>query len=180
MNTEAIEGPYIMDTNFFIEAHRRYYGLDLCPGFWTALKYYFEQGSLFSLDKVKQELEGEDGLWVWMRGNLPPDFFRSTGSPQITGAFSELMVWAQRDPQYKQAAKAEFAQVADGWLPACCIGHGGTVVTHEELAREVKKRIPLPNVCQRFDVPYIDTFTLLRRLDAEFHWFALTGYDPMT
>lgn len=174
MNIEEIEGPFILDSNVFIEAHRRYYGLDLCPGFWAALKHYFEQGSLFSLDKVKQELEGEDGLWTWVQGNLPNEFFHSTGTPQVTGTFGELMVWAQGETQYMPVAKAEFARVADGWLPAYSIDQGGTVVTHEELAREAKKRIPLPNVCEEFEVPYIDTFAMLRALEAQFHWHAPT------
>ncbi|MCH6259279.1 DUF4411 family protein [Puniceicoccaceae bacterium K14] len=172
MNIEEIKGPFILDSNVFIEAHRRYYGLDLCPGFWTALKHHFENGNLFSLDRVKQELEGEDNLWEWIKDNLPGEFFHSTGSPQVTEAFSELMVWVNSEPQYVPAARAEFASVADGWLPAYSIDQGGTVVTHEELAPAAKKRIPLPNVCEKFDVPYIDTFEMLRFLETEFHWDA--------
>lgn len=31
---------FLLDTNVFIEAHQRYYGLDLCPGFWDALRHF--------------------------------------------------------------------------------------------------------------------------------------------
>jgi len=101
---------------------------------------------------------------------LPDEFFRSTGTEQTVCAFSELMVWAQNEAQYMAAAKVEFARVADGWLPAYAMAFSGTVVTHEEPAREAKKRIPLPNVCEEFSIPYIDTFTMLRALEARFHW----------
>ena len=31
---------FVLDTNIFIEAHRRYYAQDLCPGFWECLRYH--------------------------------------------------------------------------------------------------------------------------------------------
>ena len=45
-----------LDSNLFIEAHRRYYGLDLCPGFWECLIYYFHSNRLKSIDRVRSEL----------------------------------------------------------------------------------------------------------------------------
>lgn len=170
MNLGEIEGPFILDSNVFIEAHRRYYGLDLCPGFWAALKHYFKQGSLCSLDKIRAELEGEDGLWTWISGNLPNEFFHATDTGPISGAFGELVVSVMEKAQYKPAAKAEFANVADGWLPAYAMVNGGTVVTHEEPAPQAQKKVPLPNICEEFEVPYIDTFEMLRALEAKFHW----------
>ena len=35
---------YLLDTNVFVEAYRRYYGLDLCPGFWDSLTHFCEEG----------------------------------------------------------------------------------------------------------------------------------------
>lgn len=46
---------YLLDTNVFIEAARRYYSFDIAPAFWTALLYYAEKGNLHSIDKVKDE-----------------------------------------------------------------------------------------------------------------------------
>jgi hypothetical protein len=28
---------YLLDSNVFIEAYRRYYSFDICPGFWDCL-----------------------------------------------------------------------------------------------------------------------------------------------
>ncbi len=50
--------------------------------------------------------------------------------------------------------------------------HNGVVVTHEEYAREARKRVPLPNVCKQFGVDYVDTFAVLRALEVEFQWEA--------
>jgi len=36
----------------------------------------------------------------------------------------------------------------------------------EEHAPQAKKKVPLPNLCLRFGVPYTDTFTMLKDLGA--------------
>ena len=47
---------YLLDANVFIEAHRKYYGFAICPGFWLALVRQHERKRIFSIDKVKAEL----------------------------------------------------------------------------------------------------------------------------
>jgi hypothetical protein len=42
--------------------------------------------------------------------------------------------------------------------------NGLTVVTHEEYAPAAKKRVPMPNVCLEFDIPYVNTFEMLDEL----------------
>jgi len=63
-----------------------------------------------------------------------------------------------------QKAKDEFAGGADGWLVAYAISTGYTAVTQEVLAPYVKKKVPIPNVCQHFNVTCIDTFEMMRKL----------------
>jgi hypothetical protein len=60
--------------------------------------------------------------------------------------------------------------VADGWLVAYALSTGATVVSQEAIARDAKKRIPLPNVCEAFDVEYINTFEMLHALNAKYIW----------
>ena len=38
---------YVLDANVFIEAHQRYYALDVCPGFWLALIRQHEKQARF-------------------------------------------------------------------------------------------------------------------------------------
>jgi hypothetical protein len=45
---------------------------------------------------------------------------------------------------------------------------GRIVVTHEVPAPDAKNRVPIPNVCVQFNVPYVDTFKMLRDLGVRF------------
>jgi DNA polymerase III epsilon subunit-like protein len=82
--------------------------------------------------------------------------------------FALMMTWVQNQPQFIPAAKAEFASVADGWLAAYAKARGYTVITHEVARPDARKRVPLPNVCDAFGVPYNDTFNMLRDFGSRF------------
>ena len=45
---------------------------------------------------------------------------------------------------------------------------GATVVTHEKSHPNSKKRVLVPDVCNAFHVPYMDTFDLLECLNVKF------------
>lgn len=161
---------YLLDTNVFVEAHRRYYGFDICPGFWDWLLHHQEANRVLSIDRVRQELKTGDALDQWIKDTAPSDLFHSTQDGAVIANFGSMMAWVQDEAQFTAAAKAEFAQVADGWLAAFAKAHGHTLVTHEELAPTAKKRVPLPNVCKQFGIEYQDTFAMLRELEARFLW----------
>ena len=48
---------YVLDSNVFMEAARRYYAFDIAPPFWESLVHHAANGRLESIDRVKQELE---------------------------------------------------------------------------------------------------------------------------
>lgn len=162
--------PYILDSNVFIEAHRRYYHFDICPGYWDSLIYFHRQGLIASLDVVARELEGEDTLWEWVEANVPNGFFLASSQPEIVEEYRKLIDWVQAEKQYLEHAKTEFASAADGWLVAYGLATGATVVSQETIARDAKKRIPLPNICEAFEVDSMDTFEMLRALNAKYRW----------
>ncbi|MFQ3614270.1 MAG: DUF4411 family protein [Cyanobacteriota bacterium] len=160
---------YILDTNIFIEAHRRYYAFDICPGFWQCLLIHGATGQIISIDKVKAELmQGNDALKDWAEG-APSSFFCRSATPQVITSFSAMMMWVQSNPQFHQQAKTEFAQVGDGWVAAYAQAHGAVLVTHEVFNPSTKRKVPLPNVCQQFNVAYTDTFEMLRQLGVTFN-----------
>lgn len=72
--------------------------------------------------------------------------------------------------QFLDTAKREFLQQeeADPWLCAYAAVHHCIVVTHEVADSHVKKRVPLPNVLDAFQVPHVDLFECLRSLAARF------------
>ena len=149
----------------FIEAHRRYYAFDLAPGFWSALAERSASGEILSLDRVLHEIAMDpDELAEWTSTAFASAFAPSDGA-DVIAQFAEIMTWITGHAQYSPAAKAEFARVADGWLVAYAKLRGCTLVTHEVHSPLVIRKVPIPNVCLQFDVPYTDTFKMLRALN---------------
>ncbi len=88
----------------------------------------------------------------------------------VTSAYTEIMLWAERPSTYLDHARAKFATGADGWLVAYARVHGATVVTNERPAPGSKKEIEPPDVCEQFDVSWENTYSMLRKLGARFDW----------
>jgi len=162
---------YVLDANVFIEAKRRYYGFDLCPGFWDCLQHHGDSKLLLSIDRVKSELEGEDELSDWIN-NAAHEIFASTQTANVVQHYDEIINWVNSQNQFHTAAIEEFASIADGWLVAYAKANDCVVVTHEVHSPGAKKRIPIPNICRSFNIAYIDTFDMLRALEVQFHWKA--------
>lgn len=155
---------YLLDSNVFIEAARRYYAFDLAPKFWEALVRHAEAGEIESIDRIRQELErGKDELATWA-GETFAAAFASTDDTDVIQSFAEIMTWVQAQGQFSDAAKSDFASGADGWLVAYARVKDCVVVTHEVPAPDARRRVPIPNVCEAFDVPFADTFEMLRAL----------------
>jgi hypothetical protein len=162
------DAPYVLDANVFIEAARRYYAFDLAPRFWESLAHHAASGRVRSIDRVKQELErGKDELAQWVDDNFT-NALASTDEPDVIQSFSEIMTWVQAQNQFSPAAKADFANGADGWLVAYARAKGCVVVTQEVPAPDARRKVPIPNVCQAFDVPFVNTFEMLRALGVQF------------
>jgi hypothetical protein len=165
----ADQRKYVLDTNVLIEAHRRYYGFDLCPGFWTAIVRKHHENRVFSIDRVKQEIaRGKDKLDKWAKLKAPDTFFKKTDGKPIIDQFGKMIEWVQGESQYAPEAKAAFAQAADGWLIAYAKAGELIVVTHEVYSPEAKARVPIPNVSRQFAVEYVNTFEMLRELGVQF------------
>jgi hypothetical protein len=162
---------YALDANVFIEAKRRYYAFDLCPGFWDALLWYQREGRLGSIDRVRAELErGHDDLTSWVKARVPESCFASTDNDAILAAYGEVIAWVQAQSQFFPEAKAEFVDSTDGWLIAYAKATGAILVTHEVLAKDIRREVKIPNVCEAVGVPYRDTFEMLKALGARFTW----------
>jgi hypothetical protein len=166
---------YLLDANVFIEAKRRYYAFDLCPGYWECLVWHHRTTCIQSIDRVKDEFErGADELSEWARSVMPQTCFASCDDTAVTAQYAEIMGWVQSQDQFFPEAKAGFAGSADGWLIAYAKVNSLIVVTQEVLAPDARKKVPIPNVCQAFGVDYVDTFEMLRDLETQFNWQATT------
>lgn len=84
---------FVVDSNFFIQAHRLWYPLDIAFSFWAKVKQLADEGKIISIDKVKNELYNKnDDLENWCRNNLPHDFFKDTSD--IMSSYAKVVVWA--------------------------------------------------------------------------------------
>lgn len=162
---------YLIDANVLMEANRRYYSLDFAPAFWNFLTRAAEEGMVFSIDRVYDEImKGKDDLAEWTKKNFTFAFANTKDDEKVIELYAELMQWAIKQIQYTQAAIDEFARVenADAWLIAYAKVHNYLIVTQEVLDLNIKKKIPIPNVCEQFDIKYINTFQMLRELKFKF------------
>ncbi len=161
---------YLLDANVFIEAHRRYYAFDICPGFWVALANHNGTGNLKSIDRVKTEefARGTDGLLNWARTAVPGDFFANSSDTDIIQAYRDAVNWVNSQTRFSQAAKNEYAQSVDGWLIAYAKARGMILVTHEERAPASRNSVKIPDVCDAIGVTCRNTFEMLRDLGSSF------------
>lgn len=156
---------YLLDSNVFIEGWKRYYAPDICPGFWDWITVQEQAGEILSIERVRDEiLRGDDPLAVWVQGRQR-SFFAGV-SPTVLPHLATLAGWVQKQ-RYRPEAIAEFLDSADYYLIATAMGFGHTVVTHERPS-DGTKRVKIPEPCIAHNVPFIDTFTMLRRLQARF------------
>lgn len=161
---------YLVDTNFFVQAHRVAYPLDVVESFWNVVNKLAIDGEIISIDKVKKEMYGNrDDLTIWCKDKLPSDFFKNSTTAIIE--YSQLANWANnKSDHYKASAISEFldADEADAWLIAYAKANDLTLITHEVSSPEGKKKIKIPDVCMPFNVKYTTTIEMFRALGIKF------------
>jgi predicted nucleic acid-binding protein len=156
---------YLLDSNIFIEAKNRYYGFDICPGFWDWLVASNQAARVFSIEKVGDELKaGSDELADWAT-TQSASFFVAPDALVIP-ALSQVSNWVS-SAAYDPAAKNTFLQVADYFLVAHALAHGFTLVSHEK-ADGSKKRIKIPAACIALGIKCVTPFEMLRIEKAKF------------
>ncbi|MCE2487304.1 MAG: DUF4411 family protein [Desulfurellaceae bacterium] len=71
---------YVLDANVFIQAKRRFYDFDFCPG--------YREGRLYNIDRVQEELKrGGDDLWDWAEQQFGANAFVDTSTVAITSEY---------------------------------------------------------------------------------------------
>ena len=75
----------------------------------------------------------------------PKGFFLPVDTADVADAYTNIMMWVQRQARYFDHAKAKFAT-------------------------ESKKEVKLPDLCDQFGVRRANTFAMLRGLNVRFDW----------
>ena len=160
---------YLLDANTLIEAKNRYYSMTICPAYWSWVQRSNDAGFVASIEPVGVELmRGNDQLADWARDH--GDLFLAVSDEPTQLAFASVAAHvAAGSGSMRPGALEEFLAGADPWLIAKAMTSAdAVVVTHEQFNPQMRRKYSIPNVCQQFGVPWIDTFELLRRTEARF------------
>lgn len=165
-------GIYVVDSNFFIQAHRINYPLDIAFSFWNKVKKLACDGKIISIDKVKKEIyDKNDALEAWCLANLPENFFMDTSS--IMTEYGQISGWAiTKSGFYLPNALNEFldADEADAFIVAFVLAESAerVVVTQEISQPNRINKIKIPEVCNAFNLRYVNTIDMFRQLGETF------------
>lgn len=85
--------PYLLDANVFIQAKNLHYGLDFCPAFWDWLIEANATDTVFSIERVGDEVEaGGDDLYTWAAARGPGFFLKPDAL--LLPALGSVSAWA--------------------------------------------------------------------------------------
>lgn len=163
---------YLVDSNFFIQAHRYTYPLDIATGFWNKVEELAKTGIIASIDKVKNEIyDKNDELEAWCKAHLPADFFKDTS--EVIDQYKKLTTWAlSMSEQYLPNAINEFldANEADAFLVAYAMFDlkNRVIVTQEVSQPGRKNKIKIPQPCNVFNIKYMNTIEMFREIGVTF------------
>ncbi|GIX00134.1 MAG: hypothetical protein KatS3mg111_3466 [Pirellulaceae bacterium] len=115
---------YLLDANVFITAKNLHYGFDFCPAFWDWLRLAHEHGTVFSIEKVHDELMAQDDeLTGWAEGVRRLVLYPA-GPEDACRPWARFLPGCKHNP-YTPAAKNTFFLKADYYLIAA--GSGRTL-----------------------------------------------------
>lgn len=163
---------FVVDSNFFIQAHRMTYPLDVAVGFWNTVKELAHSGTIVSIDKVKDELyKNNDELKLWCVENLPEDFFKTTD--EVMAEYGRVTAWAiSEKDHFLPKALNEFldADEADAFIVAYCLAAPTDrfVVTQEISDPKRRNKVKIPDCCDAVGVGYMNTIQLFRETGSTF------------
>ena len=71
---------------------------------------------------------------------------------------------------YDRPNSERFLKGADPWVIAHARVQGGAVVTQETLVGANSRNVKIPNICAAVGVQYMNTYQMLRAMNATFYW----------
>ena len=164
---------YLLDANFFIQAKKSFSPIDVFPCYWSKLKALADEGVVFSIDKVKQEIDrGNDSLTEWCNSNLPSSFFRSTATTECLLEYQNIIQWANSNDQFSDNAKNVFSKSdeADAFLIAYTKANAPfcKLVTYEKSSPQSRNNIKIPDACNENNTLYIEPLDMFREIRETF------------
>ena len=152
---------YCLDANILIQPWNNYYSPELCPNFLDILTGLIDEGIIFCTSEVQREiLKTDDGLSDWIKEH--PNFVREMDE-DVQMKLREIL---HQFPYLVNATKDR--SMGDPWVVAHAWSANATVVTKETKSNSVI-RIKIPDVCEHFNIRYIDEFAFLKEVGISFN-----------
>lgn len=140
---------YILDTNFFVDAHRLHLPMEKHPAFWNWIATLATNGTVSIPQAVYEELQkGNDNLAKWVDEHKDKLVDRVTAFTQIRKVM-EYGYGAIDDITLERLK-------ADPWVIAQALALNGQVVTGEKPGKQTaphNKKIP--SVCETLCIPHL-------------------------
>lgn len=154
---------YLLDSNIFISAHKKYYPFDIAPGFWSQLIEKGIEGVIAISKPVKDELlRLDDDLSTWLQKNEMHFIEVASNDQLVIQKYSIVINAVQKNSKYRETAKRQFANIADSWIIAGALAHGYTIVTDEVYSADSKRTIKIPNECIEHGINFINRTEFMR------------------
>lgn len=173
MSTPTRNQLYLLDANVLIDAHNKYYAVDMVPEFWEWLMHMAQSGRLAMPLETFEEVKGgsnakKDGLNEWLHSGdvekvlVLNEEFDSTALQTVMDAYAPDL----RDTEVEQVGRDPFL-IAYGLARR----HSRCVVSNE-VSKPTKQRAnqKVPDVSRKVGVECCDTFAMLRRLGFKTGW----------
>ncbi len=165
----ALQEIFWLDCNVFVQAKNLYYAFDLAPGFWLKIMDCSKSGQICCPMMVYTEIaKGGDDLTEWATKAKSLDFFTDPDR-SVQKQLARVLAHVNAKDKYHPAQAAKFMSGADPWVIAAAMANGGTVVTQEKLVGADSSKVKIPNICNEFGVPYLNSYEMLRKLKMELH-----------
>jgi hypothetical protein len=164
---------YLLDANILITAARYFYNFDFGNNFWDFLVQKAEDNIIKGIDKIYDEImRGNDRLKEWAKTDFFEHFLDTTEAV-VWNNYLELMKWVGKQKgKYTQNAINIFTKEnnADPWLIAYAMKNKRKfiIVTFERKVDNIKRKIPIPNVCEEFSIEYCNLYQMLKNLKFRF------------
>jgi len=156
---------YCLDTNFFVEAWNKYYSPDFCHDYWTVIDELGKQGIIFVTQFVKDEIEKvDDELKKWFQNKK---WLVKPINDKVQQCLKDI--YAKNELHFRLVDSTKGRSVADPWVIAHAMAENATVVTKEDKAPDITKKIKIPNVCENMGVNYMNDFDFIREANIVFN-----------
>lgn len=163
---------FLLDANVLIDAHNKYYPVDMVPEFWDWLVYCGEKRLLAMPLETFEEVRGganakKDLLNQWLHRHDVEDALILSEDVDSDALMTVMNAYAPDldDNEIEQVGRDPFL-IAYG-----LVGTGRCIVSNE-VSKPSKQRAnkKVPDVCRTVGVKCCDTFALLRLLEFSTGW----------